>query len=213
MEIVPATDPPPWASDLFELCHEEALKAREVYPPSDDSFLLLEALELDFRQYPPPSVCLEVGPGSGICLLGAQRLWPNALVVGAEKSPFACELSQRLSPKALIVQSSLAVGLRLQVDVGIFNPPYVVTPKEEMDGLGISISWAGGHRGREVLDAFLPSLKDLLAPQGRWYLCGIVENDLPDLRQRLTDLGLHPEVVIERTCGIEDLWVLKIVKK
>jgi len=211
-EIWPATDPPAWAEDIFKTCHEAALVAQEVYPPSDDSFLMLEALQRDSEKYPPPTICLEVGPGSGILLKGATRLWPQAVCIGSERSSFASEVSQRMNPKALIIQSSLASGLRLdnQVDVGIFNPPYVVTPESEMEGDGISISWAGGENGRAVLDAFIPLIPRLLAPGGRWYVCGIRENDVSSLKELIGLYGLNPEVILERTCGIEDLWVIKI---
>jgi len=210
--VLPATDPPQWAEEIYRLCHEEAIKSGEVYPPSDDSFLMLEALETDSKQYPAPDICLEVGPGSGICTMGALFLWPLACCIAAEKNPIACEVTQKLNPRALVVQTSFAEALRLggTVDVGFFNPPYVVTPPEEMEGLGISISWAGGERGRVVLDAFLHWIPVLLSTRGRWYICGIRENDLDELRKRVSDLGLLSEVVCERTCGIEDLWVLKI---
>jgi len=211
-EIWPATDPPAWAKDIFTTCHEAALLAQEVYPPSDDSFLMLEALLIDSEKYPPPTICLEVGPGSGILLQGAKRLWPEAICIGMDRSPLACEVSQRINPNALIIRSSFAGGLRLdnEVDVGIFNPPYVVTPEDEMEGEGISISWAGGENGRVVLDAFIPLIPRLLAPHGRWYICGIIENDVPSLIELIEHHRLKPEVIIERTCGVEDLWVIRI---
>ena len=55
--------------------------------------------------------------------------------------------------------SGLETRARGQVDVLLFNPPYVPTPDEEVSGCGIEASWAGGEDGRKVIDAFLPKIK------------------------------------------------------
>ena len=205
-EILPATKPPSEFADIIE--YARANVGQHVYPPSDDTFLLIEALEDEARsndlfcgaQCKPMQQacikCVEIGSGSGAVLASLVRIFvktannsaaklsgkiqtarakgdssdqcqtsTGALFIGTDKNPdavctskrllnhfFPCEVASELRIATKSVQTSFADSLKLkgQVNVLVFNPPYVVTPPEEMEGSGISISWAGGKRGREV---------------------------------------------------------------
>lgn len=46
-----------------------------------------------------------------------------------------------------------------------------------MGSTGIEAAWAGGIRGREVTDRFLPAVAQLLSSNGLFYLITIAEND------------------------------------
>uniref|UniRef100_A0A8C9XV34 N-6 adenine-specific DNA methyltransferase 1 n=1 Tax=Sander lucioperca TaxID=283035 RepID=A0A8C9XV34_SANLU len=65
-----------------------------------------------------------------------------------------------------------------KVDVLLFNPPYVVTPSEEVHGYRGCLG-----RGGEVTDTFLSVVAQLLSSKGLFYLITIADNDpgeLPD---------------------------------
>ncbi|CAD7939874.1 unnamed protein product [Amoebophrya sp. A120] len=99
------------------------------------------------------------------------------------------------------------------VDLLVFNPPYVVTDEGvihgETDG-PIDRAWAGGARGREVIDEMLPRVKSVLRPgSGRFYLCGIAENDPCDIIEFASDHGLKGKLLAQEQQGIEELYVLE----
>jgi release factor glutamine methyltransferase len=98
-------------------------------------------------------------------------------------------------------------------DLLVFNPPYVPTSSAELGGAGIARSWAGGVRGREVLDRLLESVDDLLSPTGLLYLVVIKENDPEDVQRRLSERGMDSEAVARRRAGKEELRILKAWRK
>jgi methylase of polypeptide subunit release factors len=108
---------------------------------------------------------------------------------------------------------ALEPRLRGNVDILVFNPPYVVTPPHEVGSTGIEASWAGGDRGREVLDRLLPSVPALLSPRGVFYLVVIKENNPKEIGKILAKSGLKMETVMSRRSGPEFLSILKFVRK
>ncbi len=63
-----------------------------------------------------------------------------------------------------------------------------------MGSTGIEAAWAGGKRGREVTDRFLPAVAQLLSSKGLFYLITIAENDpgkLHDLTSHDFQCGKH----------------------
>lgn len=81
-----------------------------------------------------------------------------------------------------LIRTDLCAGLdhRLAgaVDILLFNPPYVPTPDDEIAlGDSLAAAWAGGWKGRRVVDRFLPLVPTLLSPSGQFFLIAVREND------------------------------------
>ncbi|XP_038052223.1 methyltransferase N6AMT1-like isoform X2 [Patiria miniata] len=193
---------------------------QDVYEPAEDTFLLLDALEKDaeFIQRKRPCVCVEVGSGSGVVITFLAQLLNNfSMCLAVDRNPKAATSTKRTAAQngvaVEVVNSDLLSALQPHlhgnVDVLVFNPPYVVTPPEEVGSSSIASSWAGGTNGREVLDRLLPHVGQLLSAEGVFYLLVIKENKPDDIRQILAEQKLSCEVLIERRAGPEHLSVLK----
>lgn len=141
----------------------EVGESESVYPPSEDTLLLLEAIDLRGA-----STFLEVGSGTGLVALHAAR---ECDVVATDVNPHAVALIRRNADandlSLGVVRSDLVEGLRGTFDVIAFNPPYlpVVEGKEWLER-----SWSGGPDGNEVILIFLDQIGSLLSGDGVLYL-------------------------------------------
>jgi release factor glutamine methyltransferase len=124
---------------------------------------------------------------------------------GAALSAVRCSMLQCVEQRA--------VG---QIDVLLFNPPYVPTTTEEeeqaqrldaaYDDGQISAAWAGGSTGTRLLDMLVHGkglcrypLSDLLAPGGAFYLVAIKQNKPESIVNTLQEKGLQAEVGVVST--------------
>ncbi|XP_038200271.1 methyltransferase N6AMT1 isoform X1 [Arvicola amphibius] len=193
----------------------------DVYEPSEDTFLLLDALEAAAAELAGVEICLEVGAGSGVVsAFLASMIGPQALYMCTDINPqaAACTLETahcnrvHLQPIITDLVQGLLPRLKGKVDLLVFNPPYVVTPPEEVGSHGIEAAWAGGRNGREVMDRFFPLASDLLSPRGLFYLVTIKENNPEEIFKTLKTKGLQGTTALCRQAGQEILSVLRFSK-
>eukprot|EP00238_Polyblepharides_amylifera_P015008 CAMPEP_0196581022 /NCGR_PEP_ID=MMETSP1081-20130531/31994_1 /TAXON_ID=36882 /ORGANISM="Pyramimonas amylifera, Strain CCMP720" /LENGTH=220 /DNA_ID=CAMNT_0041901101 /DNA_START=60 /DNA_END=722 /DNA_ORIENTATION=- len=196
----------------------------DVYEPAEDSYMLVDALESEWGNLKQnsPSVCLEIGCGTGYVICSAALLMKGeGTCLATDINPTAATTTSATlkahNVHAEVVVGDLLAGMqeRLQgkVDLLLFNPPYVPTPDEEVGGAGITASWAGGARGRVVIDRVLPLLPGILSERGVLLMVLVKENDVEDVSKALLSLNLDSTVVLTRRADEELLHILKVWKK
>lgn len=207
---------------LPDLSHLGPSDFEKVYEPSDDTFLLVDVLaaDADFLRSLSAGLCVEVGCGSGCVVTHLATLLPprSAWLLGGDVNRDALQATAataaRNAASVQPVQMDLLTALRPGlVDVLVFNPPYVPTSDEELQSAlqtaDISAAWAGGPRGRLVLDRLLPRLGALLAPRGVFYLLGVRENAPDEIAAALRAQGFSATVLAERRAQNERLFVMR----
>ncbi|KAI0757333.1 S-adenosyl-L-methionine-dependent methyltransferase [Daedaleopsis nitida] len=211
--------------DLSHLKREDYL---HVYEPAEDTFILLDALEEDADQLRAshPKICLEIGSGSGcVSAFTGTILGPSSLYLTTDINPHACRSTKATGAQNRVsiepVLGSLVGPLRQRlkhsVDILLFNPPYVPTDSDEADIAqqdgDIAGAWAGGRDGMALTDSLLDQVKDLLSPQGRFYLVAVKQNDIEGICCRMLErYNLYGEVALQRRAGREHLYVLRFLR-
>ncbi|KAM4748385.1 methyltransferase N6AMT1 [Rhinophrynus dorsalis] len=194
----------------------------DVYDPAEDTFLLIDALEKDADELRSRvGICLEVGCGSGvvsafIASLIGQKAWYLCTDINPVAALCTLETAQtnkvHIEPIITDLVQGLLPRLQEQIDLLVFNPPYVVTPSEEVGSRGIEAAWAGGRNGREVMDRFFPFVPKLLSATGVFYLLVLKENNPDEIVEKMKTYGVTGSKVLSRQAGRENLSVLKFCR-
>lgn len=109
----------------------------------------------------------------------------------------------------------LADRLAGSVDLLLFNPPYVATPDEELgNSCSLQAAWAGGANGTEVITRFIDQANHLLSPHGQFLLVLEKVNQPHQLLNKIhAKYPMTCEIMMDRKCGIEHLFIVRGVKK
>ena len=76
-----------------DYCHLSSRDFEFVYEPAEDTFLLLDAIEAEIETLRKlnPTVCVEIGPGSGIISAGFGSVLKSACFV------IACDINPKVA--------------------------------------------------------------------------------------------------------------------
>jgi len=177
--------------------------SEEVYPPDEDTFLLLQAA---MREARPEDHVLEVGCGSG--LISQELADKVETLIALDINPHAVRATRERGVET--VRSDLFQGIRGRFDLILFNPPYLPTIRAERSDQWINYALDGGESGRETIGRFLQDLAEHLRPGGRALLL-ISSLTGPEVVEEMArGAGLIAEHMASKGCFFEKLMVLRI---
>lgn len=184
-----------------------------VYPPSEDSFLLLESIVLK-----PGDTLLEIGVGSGFIAIQLSKKAEK--IVATDISPEALKTAIENAENNNVHNIEFRLGdLFTPIIKGekfnliVFNPPYL--PTDEVDKINerIELAWNGGVNGRNIIDKFISTVKNFLADRGRVYL---VQSSLAGIKETVNKLNkqrFKTKIIARKKYFFEELAVIEAEKQ
>ncbi|MEM3700426.1 MAG: class I SAM-dependent methyltransferase [Candidatus Bathyarchaeia archaeon] len=172
--------------------------SENVYEPAEDSFLFAE----NFRVREGDFV-LDMGTGCGILgIIAAEKAFH---VVAVDVNPYAVRCAKEnaklnhVLDKMSFIQGDLFSPLREEemFDLILFNAPYLPTKCRKAD-FWLERAWAGGRRGREVIDFFINEAPIHLKPKGRILLMQSSLSNVNETLQKFERNGLKANVIAKK---------------
>ncbi len=174
-----------------------------IYPPSEDSELLLEVAIEEVNE---EDEVLEVGVGSGYV---SERIKERCrFLVATDINPFAVRESRRRGIN--VIRTDLTRGIKKKFSLILFNPPYLELGKEEKQKDWLDIAIDGGKHGIEVIKRFLDEVRDVLAENGRIILI-ISSFNVPHVFEEIRKRGYRYEILKKRNLFFEEIYAVRLV--
>lgn len=178
-----------------------------VYPPSEDTYLLLDAVDFNIED----SV-LEIGCGAGLgTVLAASR---THSVVGTDISLEAVKNTREnikrnhQEDNTEVFQTDLlsAVSTKSKFSIIMFNPPYL--PADESTTM-MDHAHIGGEHGSEITQRCIHQASKHLYDGGRLFVVVSNLSNISAIVKTLEETGFQVEFVAERSLFFEKIQVIK----
>jgi release factor glutamine methyltransferase len=192
---------------LLRYKNTEIRVSKDVYEPSEDSFLLAEAA---LSEIEGSERVLEVGCGSGM-IAAVIKANTKAEIVGIDINPHAARCTKANGIEA--IRGDILSCIKGEFDIIIFNPPYLPTHKEERTGDWINVALDGGHDGRRIIHEFLNQAAGHLAKSGRILMVLSSLTGTKEVESRMESLGYCVETKSEERFMFEKLIVVCATKE
>ncbi len=182
---------------------------KHVYEPSEDTFLLLAALES--QNLKEADHVLEIGTGTGIIAIHAAKTAKH--VVAVDINHYAVECARNNAQRNRIrnmeiIESDLFQKVSGKCDVIIFNPPYLPTGKDDKVDDAVGCAWDGGRSGRKVTDRFLKQAPSYLTKTGKIIILDSSKSKYQKTICALESSGFSAKIVKQLNLFFEELVVI-----
>lgn len=183
-----------------------------MYEPEDDSLMLSDVLKCFFEKNKSEKfdLCIDMGCGTGIQGFVMEPFCSNVLFVdiNQESVDYVSNLVKgKFDDKCLVVKSDLFESVpdkfKGQVDVIVFNPPYLPREEHEVDDVELT----GGVSGVDVTSKFIVESKSFLKKSGRLFFVVSSLSDVSFLNSLLKREGFSFDVVKSDHFFFEDIMV------
>lgn len=175
-----------------------------IYAPSDDSYLLAEAI----KKYTKNKSVLDIGSGSGIIAEAAIKSGCSS-ILASDINQESIKLLKSKNIKA--VKSDLFSKIKGKFDIIAFNPPYL--PEDKREDKYSRQATTGGKRGDEIILRFIKQSKSHLNKDG--FILLLLSSLTP--KERIISLlktkKFKYKIIAQKPLFFEKLEVWKIDKK
>ena len=176
-----------------------------VYEPAEDTFLIAERLAVT-----EDDVVLDMGTGCGIlAVLAAEKA---KRVVAVDINPYAIECAIKNAQtnegkeKIEFRRGDLFQSIKQNesFNVILFNSPYLPSEPDE-EKSWIAKAWAGGPKGRQVIDRFILESPNFLADEGKIQLVQSSLSDVNKTIQMFHERSLQAKVAAQVKVDFENI--------
>lgn len=181
-----------------------------VYPPSEDTFLLLDCLEEG------EGLALELGCGSGVVALQLAKhgWWVVATDINEEAVRETRKLLERegMGRRVSLVVGDLLSPFRDGVgfDLLVFNAPYV--PHDEPPASTSDLAWHGGKTGRRWIDRLIDDISTRGLRVKKIFLVQSAASEPSETRRKLHSMGYDTRIVGSKSDFFDEIVAIKAVR-
>ncbi len=181
-----------------------------VYPPSEDTFLLCDSIELG-----SDDSFLEVGSGTGLIALTAAKIARRTVAIDisfqAVRNTYLNAQRNHLT-ECVVIQSDLMSALHpcVKFSVIAFNPPYL--PADDVVTT-LDHALVGGQSGVEIVNRFIAEAVGHIADGGSIYVVVSSLTSVDEVLRKMQYYSISPEIIAQSSFFFERIYVLRGVAK